>query len=318
MARRVGWTILGLFAALALPHPAQAGCGCEKPPPVRRTVQPPVSYPGGWITIFDSRLISGQRYRVQFTSTVQGTSDATWSGFPKSWRDLADGTSRHSDTQPMYPPVAGVPAKLALRVQVGRLPFGPATVSVWKFEDYPRKTPLFTVGDDQFTVTAKPLQLMAKGLVSNKTYHAGVGRDGTLYIPLYLDGIEDATAFVGKATGFNLPNLQAGDIKFYNDQGFTMQVLPKADEGTLFSVSSNQLSYWRHDFHAYYAAHQGDNGLYMANSDAGNWHADHTYHIDHNHIIVAIHPSMGPPLTPGTTKNFQVTITSKPSPGLGL
>jgi len=43
---------------------------------------------------------------------------------------------------------------------------------------------LYTLGDDQFTVTSKPIVLHDFAeTVTQDGYQAGVGKDGTVYIP---------------------------------------------------------------------------------------------------------------------------------------
>src|SRR5579883_2240347 len=108
---RLGMGIAGLLA-VALPAPARGGCGCSKPPPPLAAVRPFAGAPDQAITLFDARLVPGQRYWVQFTA-ADGSTD--WSrGRATVKRDLADGQPR---TQ--------------LRVRVGAVSLGPCALTVW-------------------------------------------------------------------------------------------------------------------------------------------------------------------------------------------
>src|SRR5262249_23377512 len=169
---------LGLAAATA----AEAGCGCQKPPPPRAAVRPFVGHGDQMITLFDDRLAPGQRYDVRFVPTADGSSDSSrGKALPK--RDFADGQMR---TQ--------------LRVSVGDVSFGPCTIIVSS-----NGTELYRLGDDQFTVTAPPIALhdFSENLVRDN-YRAGVGADGTVYIPVDVNEVSQATTFVGMADGFPL------------------------------------------------------------------------------------------------------------------
>jgi len=127
-----GATLPALLAlgALVMPAPADAGCGCSKPPPPRAAVRPFVGYA-------DQTVAPDTSYWVQFTATADGSTD--WShGKAAVRRDFADGQPR-----------------VQLRVSVGSVALGPCSISVWT----DRSTPLYTLGDDQFTVTSKPIVL---------------------------------------------------------------------------------------------------------------------------------------------------------------
>src|SRR5579875_3418703 len=102
---RLGMGIAGLLA-VALHAPARGGCGCSKPPP------PLAGASDQAITLFDARLVPGQRYWVQFTAADGSTVGSRGRATVK--RDLADGQPR---TQ--------------LRVRVGAVSLGPCALTVW-------------------------------------------------------------------------------------------------------------------------------------------------------------------------------------------
>jgi len=279
---------LGLAAATA----AEAGCGCQKPPPPRAAVRPFVGHVDQMITLFDDRLAPGQRYDVRFVSTVDGSSDSSrGKALPK--RDFADGQVR---TQ--------------LRVSVGDVSFGPCTIIVSS-----NGTELYRLGDDQFTVTAPPIALhdFSENLVRDN-YRAGVGADGTVYIPVDVNEVSQATTFVGMADGFPL-HFEAQSVAMYNEQGFLMQLLDPTVPG-LFQIdggvgtASDMLSYWRHEFVTYKAEHRKVDAR-RTDSDP-DWHADGSYHVDHNHIVVAISGTLadGSRPAPGSTPPFKLVVSS--------
>ncbi len=290
---RLGMGIAGLLA-VALPAPARGGCGCSKPPPPLAAVRPFAGAPDQAITLFDARLVPGQRYWVQFTA-ADGSTD--WSrGRATVKRDLADGQPR---TQ--------------LRVRVGAVSLGPCALTVWT-----DTAPLYGLPDDQFTVTAPPIALrdVAQTVVV-PAYRGATGRDGTLYIALDVSAVTDATTFIARGVGLPLA-FQAANVAIYNTQGFLMQLLDPRTPG-LFQITpgdtvrSSTLAYWRHEFHTYKEAHRQLDA--WSTADDPDWHADGTYHVDHDHLLVAIRGVLpnGSALLPGATPPFTLVVSSAPS-----
>ena len=288
--------LAALAALTALPRPAAGGCGCDKPPPPRAAIRPFVGYVNQPVTLFDGRLVPGKRYDVLFESSETGASD--WSrGQAMLRRDLADGERR-----------------VQLRVGVAEVSLGPCRVSVWRDGEM-----LFALTDDEFTVAALPVALhdFAEG-ITRDGYRTGVGRDGTMYVPVDVTQVDAATTFVGQTVGFPL-QFGGDDVTMYNDQGFLMQVL-QAGNAQLFRIAggdlvrSNRLSYWRHEFATYKQDHRRRDG--RAVDGDTDWHVDGTYHVDHDHIVVAIRGTMpsGLPPTPGATPAFRLSISSVAAP----
>jgi hypothetical protein len=279
-----------------LSTPADAGCGCDKPPPPRAAVRPFVAYPNLRITLFDDRLVEGTRYDVRFESTTDGSVD--WSrGTAATRLDLADRALRRQ-----------------LRVNLPDIGLGPCRVSV---HANGRQAPaLYTLTDDQLTVTARPVTLHDfRQTVSQPGYRAGVGRDGTLYIPLDVGKVDGGTRFTGTAIGLPV-TFGAENVAMYNTQGFLMQLLDPSVPG-LFSLYagsaelSDTLSYWRHEFRTYREQHRVDDDF--ATPDDEEWHANGTPHIDHDQIVLAIRAQLpdGSPLAAGPTPPFQLAIFSE-------
>jgi hypothetical protein len=288
---------LALMLALAAltPRAADAGCGCDKPPPPRAAIRPFVGYVDQQVTLFDDRLAPGRRYDVLFESST-GTSE--WSrGRAMLRRDLADGERR-----------------MQLRVAVANVSLGPCAVSVWQ-----DGVMLLALTDDAFTVAAAPIALhdFAEG-ITRDGYQTGVGRDGTMYVPVDVSRVDAATTFVGQTVGLPL-HFGAGDVAMYNDQGFLMQVL-KPGNTQLFRIDggdltrSDRLSYWRHEFATYKKDHRQRDAR-AVDSDT-DWHVDGTYHVDHDHIVVAVRGTMpnGEPPAAGMTPAFRLSISSSTAP----
>jgi hypothetical protein len=284
-----------LGSALALSPPAVAGCGCDKPPPPLAAVRPFVGHARERITLFSSRLVEGDHYKVEFASLDSGVAD--WSrGKARSKRDLADAALR-----------------VQLEVAVPDMPFGPTRLTVVDRDG----VVVMQLPDTEFTVTAEPIAVHDfTESITRTAYRAGVGREGTLYIPIDVSAVRGATSFVAQGLGFAL-QFSALDVTMYNEQGFLMQRLDPSDPG-LFHIDSGSaaesdaLAYWRHEFRTYQEEHihRRDRGL----SDDPAWHEDGTRHVDHDHIVVAIHGVLpdGSAPAPGSTPPFTLVLTSTP------
>jgi len=212
--RTILLTILGLALAALQPTGAEAGCGCDKPPPPRAVIRPFVAHVDQMLTVFDDRVVPGAHYDVLFEST-DGSAD--WSrGKGVALRDFADGQVRPQ-----------------VKVRVGDVGMGPCRVTV-----YQQGAPLLQVGGDQFTVAGRPVVLhdFRQNLVLS-TYRAGVGSDGTVYIPVDVGQVNGGTTFTGSALGFPLA-FGATDVAIYNDQGFLMQLLDPKIPGSRAAPSA--------------------------------------------------------------------------------
>jgi len=291
-------TALALVAGGALllsPPPSDAGCGCDKPPPPIAAVRPFVTWEGGTITLFDARLVPGTAYRVHFDSTEdrwEGWTDGVGTLAP----DLADGQLRPQ-----------------LRVVVPRLGYGPQRVRVWQGDAL-----LYELPPSELTYTAPPIPLVdTVGELSADEYRAGVGTDGTVYIAVDVSDVVGATSFKGQAVGYPL-EFTHHDVTMYNAQGFLMQDLPEAEEGVLFDITprkrltSAALHYWRHQFATYNAEHRDRVDRQL--DPTGTWHADGSYHVDHDRIVVAIRGTLnGNTPRPGGTPEFRLSVESTPA-----
>jgi hypothetical protein len=279
------------FAA-AFAAPAWAGCGCDKPAPPRAAIRPFVASSTQTVTLFDSALENGATYDVAFEASTGGTQWARATATRD--KDVADGTLREH-----------------LRVSMPDVPLGPCAVSVWR--DGARK---FQVAAEEFTVAAAPIALRETAGTIDREYRAAVGADGTVYIPVDVSAVTDATRFSGSAVGLPL-QFEAKNVAMYNGQGYLMQLLD-ASSPKLFDLKggdlgrSTSLSYWRHEFATYKETEAG--AAHARHDDAGEWHADGTRHVDHDHIVVALRGAFadGSKPTPGVTPPFELVIASQP------
>jgi len=297
--------LLSSLLAVVQPGTATAGCGCDKPPPPLAAIRPFVGWKNEIITLFDARLVVGQKYWVVFKS-MDGRSDVS-KGKAVSRRDFADKTF-----------------KPQVRVRVGDVSLGPCTISVWNSQPTSTGAPLYTLADTQFTVTTQPMSLDdSDATVSQDGYQAGVGRDGSIYIPVDVSAVNNATSFTGAGLGFPLM-FGSYNVAMYNDQGFLMQLLDPTIPG-LFQINqgdastSTVLSYWRHEFATYKKSHRYQDN-WLADDDDPNWHSDGTYHVNHDTIVVAIRGTMpdGSLPQPGATAPFQLAVMSHPSAQLSV
>jgi hypothetical protein len=80
------------------------------------------------------------------------------------------------------------------------------------------------------------------------------------------------------------------------------------------SVTSDVFAYWRHDFALYKQQHRQLDAWQL--DDDPDWHADGTYHVDHNTIVVAVTGTLpdGSLPPPGATPPFRLVVASTATP----
>lgn len=315
-----------LVVATAVPpfvRPATAGCGCDHPPPAYAPVMPAFAVPGKSIRVFaeGGRFRAFSRYTVTFTSVPASLTAAL---------------------NPSVTVTALRPDSIQLTVP-SNLKVGPISLRV-AGPGYDK-----TYSPDLFTALPLPRKLpTGDAAILIKTLAGAVSADGTLLIPVDLGDILDATQFAFMLT--NLP-LAYGpdDVVFYNKDGvdltlFTLNVDDPTsrqwgsyygwqveDDSTMANMvydnkvvlsprpgaQSDLLTYWRHEFHTYMAAH-GPGGTHVV--DANGYHPDGSLHIDHSMLVLAIHgrlrdaaapqdASKLKPLAPGS-RSVDLLVTS--------
>jgi hypothetical protein len=292
MRRRAALTLIALTALSLRAIPADAGCGCNKPPPPAASVRPAFASPGDSVSLFSSRFERGRTYRVIFGDASSGAS--VYATAVRK-RDLADGTY-----------------KAQIVVTAPALPPGPTRIRVKRDDDK-----LLEITPTDFTMLQAPIQLAeGDGETIAACYRAAVGADNTVYLPVDISNIAQHMIFNG--LGMNYPLLfAASDIAIYNTQGFLMQLLGPTQAG-IYAIddpagapNSLELTYDRHEFLTYRDQHAHIGGMGLDPSDTA-WHTDGTRHVDHDHLVIAIHgvvENQGPP-APGKTPAFDLHITT--------
>jgi hypothetical protein len=294
MRTSIAALLVMMAGTLFAPTRATAGCGCDKPPPPKVSIRPFVAYADQEITIFHNGIAPGKKYDVQF-ETAYGWGNQWSRAKAVKKRDFADRKMKDQ-----------------LRVKVPNLPYGPCKVTVW---DGKRRVVSFS--DEMLTITSQPIQVHEyREDVAKPTYRAGVDRFGTIYIPVDVSQVSNATRFTGAALGFPVMFTPV-DVVMYNEQGFLMQTLDPKSPG-LFDLYrgegdiSDVLSYWRHEFRTYKEQHRWSDRF--DTSEDHEWHEDGTPHIDHDRVVVAITGRLpnGKRPAPGSTPPFQLVIMSDP------
>ncbi len=269
-----------------------AGCGCNKPPPPAASVRPAFAPPGATVTLFSPQLQAGKQYKVIFSQRGNSEDrDAT----AVARRDFADGVT-----------------KAQLVVSAPTLSPGPTRISVKKSGDI-----VVNVAATDFTMLQAPLALAeGDGETIATCYRAAVGSDNTVYIPVDISAIARHMIFSGVAMSYPLL-FTAQNVAIYNAQGFLMQLLGP-DQAGIYTIddpagapNSLELTYDRHEFETYRAQHAHIGGLGLDPTDP-NWHSDGTYHVDHDHLVLAIRgvvENQGLPPA-GQTPAFDLHVTT--------
>lgn len=265
-------TALGLVGGRA-----EAGCGCDKPPPPVASVRPAFASPGYPVTVFHPSLVDGVMYAVDF---VQGAEVTTVNVTADTRRDYADASYKPQLTV-TAPQLDPGPTRIVVRLANATVQDIPAT---------------------DFTMLQRPVAVPAGSTVLKVTqYQAAVGADGTLYLPLDLSAVTARTVFTGLGKGGFRFLFGAEDVSIYNVQGILMEILisstapheiddgnddPSTDDDESGAASS-RLAYDRHEFQTYRRRHVTE-ADWLLDPDDLAWHADGSRHIDHDHVILAI------------------------------
>lgn len=297
MRRFITTHFLGVIAfalAAVVPRTADAGCGCDKPPPVVASVRPHATYAGTDVVLFHPDFQPREKYEVVFTSGTTGET-ATVKSAAVMRADLADGRDK--------PQVV---------VSLPDLPLGPTAISVGG-----RDGVLLYLDDAAFTVVPRPVVVPEQaGFTEVAGFRAAVGRDGAVYLSLDMSNVSLPRVFRAQAQGYPL-RFTEDDVVFYNTQGFLMQLLDGGIPG-LFSLAaagksgdSDLLQYSRHEFSTFYLQH-AERQPHDVAADDPNWHLDGTPHIDHDHLVLAIAGSVdgGARPLPGATPPFALVLST--------
>lgn len=255
---------------VVMPKLANAGCGCDKPPPMPAAVIPRVAFPDMPVTFFDPSFVVGQQWNVTFNS---GQVSATLSATVEMKRDITDATGTKQTPQ--------------LVVAVPSLPPGPCSIHL------SAGTSSITIPADSFVVIGRPVQVSQQNAeIEQEGYTTAVGLDGTLYLAVGgLNQVCDAMSFQAELDGYPL-RFSDGDVLIFNSQGYFIDSLTPLSHNH-FSINlgdastSNALSYYRHSFAKYCADHL-PGGPKQVDPKDQNWHLDGTPHVDYSIVIFAI------------------------------
>src|SRR5581483_9743157 len=206
LATQIGTAaMLSLLGIVLSARPADAGCGCDKPPPPLAQVRPNVAYAGAPVSLFGPSLNVGDAYVVTFASGVAPASTVTMTTAVVNLRDLGDGA---------YKP--------QLVVAVPSLPLGPASITATPVAG---NAPAIAIPDSSFTVAPMPMAVPT-GLAEYHfpNYPAAVGCAGVVYLSLDLTNVQQPMVFEAQPRGYAM-RFGGDDVVFYNVQGFLMQRL---------------------------------------------------------------------------------------------
>jgi hypothetical protein len=251
--------------------PVEAGCGCDKPPPLAAVVVPNFGSPGMQITLFDGRFQAGQLWTVRF---LNGPSSASTTATVVVKRSL---TSRTAQSTPQL--VVTIPEGVTM---------GPTTLVVSS------SVGTLTVPLEAFTMIAKPIMASEQDVDFDLlNYTTGVSADGTLYLSVGgLDKVCKSMKFDARTDGFPF-RFSQGTAVIYNHQGFLIDALTPQSVNR-FEVRpedkadrSDRLVYFRHSFAQYCAEHL-PGGVREVDPTDSNWHKNGTPHVDYSTLIFAI------------------------------
>jgi hypothetical protein len=315
-----GFLALLLAAGVGAASPAWAGCGCDHPAPPWTVIAPPFASPGMAVRIYadGADFVVGASYQVDFGGSAVAHVNAE---------------------QPGYLSVV-VPA------QAGEAP-GPKAIHV-QGQGYDRQ-----YADALFTaLPPAPVIPASGGRFGISKYHAAVASDGAVLLPLDVTGVLDPMQLSVMALNRKLA-FGSDDVVIYNADGVDLTLFTlTADDATerqwgsyfgwrverdkglrgdvfkhrvkrklLVDNTSDVLSYWRHEFHTYAAAHDAG-GTHSI--DVDNRHPDGTLHIDHYRLVLALsaldrtgaddEADPGEPLDPGMLE-MDLVIAVTPAEG---
>lgn len=272
MARIFSAVMVAIMVAIyvATPRLANAGCGCDKPPPLPAAVIPAVASSGMPVTFFDPSFVANQTWSITFNS---GNASATVSGTVVLKRDITDSTGTKRTPQ--------------LVVDVPQMPPGPCSISL------SAGTSNITIPASSFVVIGQPVMVSQQNAeIEQDGYTTAVGLDGTLYVAVGgLNRVCAAMSFDAWLDGYPL-RFSDGDVLILNSQGYFIDALTPLSHNH-FSIevandsSSNELLYYRHSFAQYCADHLPGGPKQVDPTDP-NWHLDGTPHVDYSIVIFAI------------------------------
>jgi len=249
------------------PRLADAGCGCDHPPPLRGTVYPRFAWSGAPVSVYEPSFATSGA-----SAKISGQEVETY--LPADEPDAR---------RMIVPPSVSI---------------GPVAIEVFDREG----RVIAEVPESQLTVLPQPLPLYeAQGTFKYEQVTAAVDTDGTLYIPFDLSTVTKPMQFY--VTLENLPlRFTEPELVFYNKDQFNLKLFEllvdgpedyqwgpyygaKVSRSSDPGITSDVISYWRHEFESYHMAHL-PGGSHVAGPDG--LHPDGTPHIDHYNLVLGV------------------------------
>jgi hypothetical protein len=285
-ARNAGILALAFCAGLLASQPVQAGCGCDHPPPVRGPVYPRFAWPNSSVSIYSPAIRPGKKNCIR-------------SG-PIYFTTLVGSSTDPNTVDAVIPPFAWV---------------GPRVTEIWgkACDKLAWGTPPDdTIAGQYLTVLPETVPVVEKtGRFYYVDIEAAVDASGTLLIPFDLSNVREPMQFFVTFHGLPL-RFTAADVSYYNADEYNLKLFENLvaspydyEWGAFFGTGvesaadpathSDMLSYWRHEFYTYAAAH-APGGTHEVGPDG--LHPDGSLHVDHYHLIAAIQGKVADPLDP--------------------
>jgi len=282
---------------LVRPGGADAGCGCNKPPPLPAAVIPSVAFEGMTITLFNPAFAVGQSWSVTFTDT---STSVTVTSPVISRRNITDPSGNTRTPQ--------------LVLSVPEVLVGPVSIAA------SNGTSSMNIPASDFVVLGRPIAVAETNQEINAaSYSMAVGLDGTLWVGIaglarVCDPIEIDAQFKGYPLQFGF-----GDVSIINLQGFFIDTLNSQSAGHVSfqaaddsGTDSTKLIYFRHDFEQYCKNHLIGGSLQVDPLDT-NWHLVGSPHVDYSTLFFAIAGKLpnGSTPPPGLmAANLTLTVTT--------
>ena len=295
-------------AAIFLGSPdVWAGCGCDHPTPCPAPIMPAFASPGDPIKMTEMDFkVDDEGYKVEFkegdahhkTELKETLKIKFCDSIKKRFQTDFEDKAEHQ--------LATVPGELKVNTCAGEFDkerdrTGPMDIKVKGHED----GDLDDKYEDLFVYLGRPLKLeQSQGHYIFVDFPIAVDSAGVAYIPLDLSNIQAGMNFAVYIN--NLPlDFETNDVLIYNKDAFNLNLFTldvdgyEKQWGDWFGAEavnnadpkkSDYITYWRHDFYEYHAAHQpgGSHYAHTENEDGHLVHPDGTVHVDHDRLVVAV------------------------------
>ncbi len=270
--------VAAMLAALAPSNRAEAGCGCDHPPPIKGYVYPSFAWPKDTVNVYSPVLERGDKSCVRS------------SAFSFDNVVVDDDSSVHTE----LPWFAGV---------------GPTSLDVWAKPCSKVKRgdpPDDHIADDHLTILPHTLPVIeASGIFYYENVTVAVDTRGRILLPFDMTNIRAPMHFFVIVNGVPL-RFDHDELDYYNKDEVNLKLFeslvagPEDHEWGAFygalvddapnpARHSDVISYWRHEFQTYADAH-APGGSHEV--DEAGLHPDGSVHIDHYSLVAAMRPRL--------------------------